>query len=85
MKFGLIHYRNISKGMFVTKLDDHSFTVFESFNVNEFNVGDMVSGQLDKCGFFNVLNASTQKSQLVLIQSVGCTESEAMNKANLVE
>ena len=71
--------------MFVVKLDDNTFTVFESFNVNEFNAGDMISGQLDKCGFFNVLNATTQKTQLVLIQSVGCTESQAMNKVNLVE
>jgi hypothetical protein len=71
--------------MFVVKLDYNTFTVFESFNVNEFNTGDMVSGQLDKCGFFNVLNATTQKTHLVLIQSVGCTESLAMHKANLTE
>jgi hypothetical protein len=84
MRFGIIHYRNIRNSTFVIKLDDNSFSVFEGFNLNEFNVGDMISGQLDKCGFFNILNATTQKTQLIHIQNIGCTETSAMEKSNSI-
>jgi hypothetical protein len=82
MKNGIIHYRNINNFMVVVKLENNSYTVFESFNVHVFSIGDTVSGYLDQLGIYEILNATTQKYQFVLIQYIGLDEKQALFQAN---
>lgn len=84
MKQGVIYYRNFSSALFVVEMNDDTFTVFESFDINDFSIGDMISGELSKIGSVNVLNATTQKSTTVTVRKVGCTLTLAMNMANLL-
>jgi hypothetical protein len=82
MKNGIIHYRNINNFMVVVKLENNSYSVFESFNVHAFSIGDAVSGYLNQSGIYEILNATTQKYQFVLIQYVGLDEDQALFQAN---
>jgi hypothetical protein len=83
MKNGIIHHRNISKSLYVIKLDDGEYSVFECVGNREFSIGHIVTGDLDIFGLKDIKNITTNKWVYVLIQSVKLDETTAMEKANL--
>ena len=84
MKNGIVHYRNINSFTFVVKLNDETFSVFESPHIDAFKPGDIISGHLDQCGIYELLNTRTQKYTFVLIQNVGLNEHMAIDRANVI-
>jgi hypothetical protein len=83
MKNGIIHYRNTSKCLYVIKLDNGDYTVFECVGNREFSIGHVVTGDLDTFGLKDIKNITTNKWVYVLIQNVGLSETVAIEKANL--
>jgi hypothetical protein len=69
---------NIQNGLFIIQLEDGGYSIFETNHIESFRVKDVVSGHLDKTGIFEILNATRQIYQFVLIQYVGLTLSEAL-------
>ena len=85
MKNGIIYHRNISSAMFVVELDQGTYTVFESFSINEFHIGDQISGALGQLGTIVTLNATTHKTGTVIVRKINATLDEAMDYANLTQ
>jgi hypothetical protein len=83
MKNGIIHYRNTNKSLYVIKLDDGDYTVFECVGAREFSIGHIVTGDLNNFGLRDIKNITTNKWVYVLIQSVNLNETAAIEKANL--
>ena len=83
MKNGIIHYRNTNKSLYVIKLDNGDYTVFECVGPREFSVGHVVTGDLDTFGLRDIKNITTNKWVYVLIQNVKLNETAAIEKANL--
>lgn len=83
MEEAVVHYRNLQRGLYVAKITQESFAVFESYDIAAFKVGDAIFGNFSKCGILDVLNASTLSWSKVIVQNTGCDESLAINKARL--
>ncbi len=70
--------------MFVVETDDSDFMVFECFDINEFNIGDQILGELDKMGPVTIVNGGTQKNIDIIIRKTSCTLTLAMNIAHQI-
>ena len=80
MKQGIVHHYNLQKGLYVIKISEESYTVFESYDIQAFKIGDHVFGDFSKCGLLDVLNARSLSWSKVIVQSVDCDEVLAMDK-----
>jgi hypothetical protein len=81
MKKGVIYNVNIQNALFIVKIDENSYTIFETNHIESFRLKDVVSGHLDQTGIYELLNATQQRYQFVLIQHTGLSLSEAMSIA----
>jgi hypothetical protein len=82
MKRAVIHYRNFSLGLYVAKLEDNTYTVFESHVITEAKPGDILYGKFELTGITTILEHNSQKWIPITIQETGCNESNAIKKAN---
>jgi hypothetical protein len=83
MTQGIVHHYNLQKGLYVIKISEESFIVFESYDVQAFKIGDHVFGNFSKCGILDVLNARSLSWSKVDVQVVSCNEALAIHKVSL--
>ncbi len=83
MEHGVIYHKNIQKGMFVVMISNDNFSIFESYEINAFGVGDILSGYFSECGPVNIVNTKTLKAHQVVVQNVGLNLTLAIDMTNL--
>jgi hypothetical protein len=79
MMGGEIHYKNLSNSLFVVKITNGKYAVFESFDLNDFRLQDKVAGKFDSRGSIEVLNATSQKKITVIIKDTDLGEVTAIH------
>lgn len=78
MMKGKILYENEFTATFLVKVEDKSYSIFDSFQVNSFELGDNIFGPLNRTGTAELINASTLRTQKVIIRHIACDLETAM-------
>jgi hypothetical protein len=85
MEHAIVYHRNIFTGMFVVKVNHNFYSVFKSFDITSFSVGDKLYGDFRKRGQKNIVHSNTLKWHTIEIHQAGSEESVALEKANVRE
>jgi hypothetical protein len=83
MATGKVTFINKTRGMFVVLLNDGSYSVIETSDIDEIGISSNIKGNLDEEGYSEVLNTDTSTTFDVIIQNAGCSQNHAMRRAEL--
>lgn len=74
---GSVAFINPSIGFFAVMVENNDYTVIETSDIGEFEIGDIVSGNLNSHGDEKIKNITKDQIISVYIQSVHSTASNA--------
>ena len=84
MPKGRVAILNDKRGMYAVELSDGSYSVFELLDINEINLGDFISGDLDDQGSCRLNNLTKNEEFDAIVQNTGLNAIMAQKRTMLV-
>jgi len=85
MEHGVVYHRNIIKSLFVVKVNEEKFSIFEAQDLASFDVGDQLYGPFCELGQQQILHSASLKWHKIKVHEVSNDPHTALGKVNFID